>query len=282
MSIVEDLQNIFKLIQSFILGDDGHRKDKIERQNPKGGHARGFDLYIEDLIRSYFESRNPQRSIKIISEEQALPMLVGEPPYSYTLIIDPIDGSDNHVHGIQSAAFMVAVIPGHLEVLLDNITHAFVGDIYTGNIFRAERGKGAFWNNKRLPLYNLDANKLEDFYITLNFDRGDLGEVKSNSRCLNLFKIALGNRRSGSAGLDICEVAKGSIGAYVDIRDELSPENFLGPSLILRESGCAVTDEDGNNIGDRDFSDLSRRYNIICAKSDNLVKEILSAINQST
>jgi len=277
-SVVKDIQNLFKLVQEFILSDDGHSKDKVERPNPKGGSSRGFDLHVEDMIREYFESKEPGCNLKIISEEQPLPILIGKPPYAYTLIIDPVDGSDNHIHGIRSVAFAVAVIPGHQRISLGNVTHAFIGDIYTGNIFRAEMGRGAFWNDHSLPLFNFDIHELKDFCITINFDRGDLGMTENNARCLKLLETAIGNRRGGSACLDICEIARGSIGAYIDIRNELSAENFIGPALILQEAGCVITDDEGRDISQIDFSDLSRRHNIICARSDDLVEEILNII----
>jgi len=272
---------LFTLTRSFILGDSGHKIDGVERPNPKGGKARGFDLHVEKLIRDYFESKGPGCNLRIISEEQPSPMLIGKPPYSYTLIVDPVDGSDNHIHGIQSVAFAVAVVHGHLRVSLNNVIYAFVGDIYTGNVYRAERGKGTFWNNQKLPLYNKGKTKLEEYFVTVNFDRDDLGNVENNARCLSLFKVALGNRRCGSACLDICELSKGSIGAYIDLRRELSPENFLAPALILSESGCVVTDKDGKDIGHCDFSDLSRRYSIICARSNSLADEVVALIQES-
>jgi len=133
--IKEDIRDLFALIRAFILGGSGHSKDKVERHNPKGGEARGFDTYVEKMIRDYFESKKPRCNLRIISEEQPTAMLIGEPPYSHTLIIDPVDGSDNHIHGIRSVAFAVAVVLGDLEVTLDNVNYAFVGDIYTGDIF---------------------------------------------------------------------------------------------------------------------------------------------------
>jgi len=148
--------------------------------------------------------------------------------------------------------------------------------------FKAERFGGAFWNDEKLPLFNLGKNHLKDFYITINFDHGDLGKTENNARCLRLLEVAMGSRRGGSACLDICEIAKGSTGAYVDVRDELSPENFLAPALILKEVGCVITNADGAEINHCDFSDLSRRYNVICARSQYLVEEILAIIRPLT
>ena len=94
----------------------------------------------------------------------------------------------------------------------------------------------------------------------------------------DLSKNIKGQRRTGSACLDICMLAQRRAVAYVDYRDELSSENFLGPFAIIREVGCVLTDVKGKDIGNKVFSNLSQRHSIICAADKNILKEIVSII----
>lgn len=278
MLMTDELSELFQAVRAFLL-KEGREQLGEYGPNPKGGKARHFDRRAEDLIIEYFRAR-PYR-VKIISEERDKPVLIGKSPYDYTLVCDPVDGSDNYVHDYPAVTCAIAVAPGNLPVTLDSVQYSLVGNIYSNQIFTARKGYGAFLNGEKLPRLQTGHVRLSNSLITVNFDRGDMRDTKISERWLNLVRIAEGERRTGSACWDICRgVARGSVGAFVDLRGELSAENFLASFGIAREVGCVLTDERGKELGDRDFSDLTQRHRIICAASRGLIDEIVSIIQQ--
>lgn len=275
MLTTDELSELFQKVRAYLLRE-GREHLEVYGPNPKGGTARQFDRHAEDLIIEYFSTRSHR--VRIISEERREPVFIGESPYEYTLICDPVDGSDNYLYGYQVVAFAVAVVPGSLPVTPDNVCCSLVGEIYSNNVFTAQKGRGAFLNGRKLP--QLDAGNvcLGDSLITVDFDPGDKKNTKNAERGLKIVEMAAGQRRTGSTCWDLCWLARGSLRTVIDLRKELSAENFLAPFGIVREVGCVLTDEHGNDLGKRDFSDLSKRYNIICAASRELIDEIVSAI----
>jgi fructose-1,6-bisphosphatase/inositol monophosphatase family enzyme len=78
--------------------------------------------------------------------------------------------------------------------------------------------------------------------------------------------------------LDLCYVAQGAYDGYVDLRERLTPENFLGPSLILKESGGKLVGQDGLSLGAVEFT---RPYSVLAAANESLLEEILSQLRQA-
>ena len=89
---------------------------------------------ILDLIKKHFPSHNT------ISEEAGIEKNNSD----YTWIIDPLDGTVNYTQGIEEYAVSIAL--SHNDKII-------IGVIYrpeSNEIFFAEKGKGAFKNNKKI------------------------------------------------------------------------------------------------------------------------------------
>ena len=79
---------------------------------------------------------------------------------------------------------------------------------------------------------------------------------------------AAGVRAMGCATRGITLVADGSIDAHLDLRDRLTPENFLAPSLILTEAGGTISGPEGKPIPE--ITSLTQRSSIIASGSPEL------------
>lgn len=110
--------------------------------------------------------------------------------------------------------------------------------------FYAQRGKGAFLNGQ--PLH-VSSNQLEEglvcfgtspYYAELIDQTFDL--VKT------LHKASLDVRRSGSAALDLCDIASGRCELFFECR--LSPWDYAAGSLIVQEAGGRISRMDGTGI----------------------------------
>jgi len=155
---------------------------------------------------------------------------------SNTWIVDPLDGTTNFLHGIPHFAISIA---------LERSGTVIAGVIYNpanDELFVAERGKGAFLNDKRL---RVAARKLmAEAVIACGMPhrgRGDLALGRKEMAAVQ--ESVAGLRRFGAAALDLAFVAAGRFDGYWE-RD-LSPWDMAAGVIMVREAGGFVTDLDG-------------------------------------
>jgi myo-inositol-1(or 4)-monophosphatase len=153
-------------------------------------------------------------------------------------IVDPLDGTTNFLHGIPQFAISIA---------LEREAAIVAGLIYnpaTDEMFLAERGKGAFLNDKRLRVAG--RRRLADSVISCGLPHLGRGDVELNRREMAAVqeKVA-GLRRFGSAALDLAFIAAGRFDGYWE-RD-LSPWDMAAGILLVREAGGYVTDLQGKD-----------------------------------
>jgi myo-inositol-1(or 4)-monophosphatase len=157
---------------------------------------------------------------------------------THTWIVDPLDGTTNFLHGIPQFAISIG---------LERSGSVVAGVIYnpiTDELFVAERGKGAFLNDRRL---RVAARKLlADSVIACGLPHLGRGDLDLGLRELGAVqdKVA-GLRRFGSAALDLAFVAAGRIDGYWE--RNLSPWDMAAGIVIVREAGGFVTDLEGRD-----------------------------------
>ena len=155
---------------------------------------------------------------------------------THTWIVDPLDGTTNFLHGIPQFAISIGL---QRE---DAIVAGLIYNPANDEMFLAERGKGAFLNDKRIRVAG--RRRLADSVIAcglphvgrgdLELSRTELGAVRE--------KVA-GLRRFGSAALDLAWIAAGRFDGYWE--RGLSPWDMAAGILLVREAGGYVTDLEG-------------------------------------
>jgi myo-inositol-1(or 4)-monophosphatase len=156
---------------------------------------------------------------------------------THTFIVDPLDGTTNFLHGIPHFAISIALTREGTVV---------AGLIYNpanDEFFTAERGKGAFFNDRRIRV--AARKRLADAVVCCalpHLGRGDLAQFRREFAAVQ-DKVA-GLRRFGAAALDLAYIAAGRFDAYWE--RNLSPWDFAAGVLMVREAGGYVTDLDGN------------------------------------
>lgn len=160
---------------------------------------------------------------RVMSEESGLSGQ-GE----YTVVIDPIDGSTNCDHGVPFYATSLAVMRE------SELVAAVVANQATGTVYEAERGSGATRDGT-----TIHASGQVDFSKSL------VGFSGLPSRHLGWAQF----RSLGSAAIEICLVADGSLDAYsVAQYSSLNPWDYLGGLLILEEAGGDAADFDDEEL----------------------------------
>ena len=159
---------------------------------------------------------------------------------THTWIVDPLDGTTNFLHGIPHFCISIAL---QRE---DKIVAGVIYNPITDELYTAERGKGAFLNDRRLRV--AARKRLADSVIACGLPHLGRGDLDLGLRELGAVqdKVA-GLRRFGAAALDMAFVAAGRLDGYWE--RNISPWDIAAGLLLVREAGGFITDIDGNNDG---------------------------------
>ena len=151
-------------------------------------------------------------------------------------IIDPIDGTTNFLHGIPHFAISVGLeMDG--EIIAGLIYNPIVDEMYY-----AEKGKGAFLNDKRLRV-SARANLADSLIATGIPFHGRPGHKPFLKQLERVMGEVAGVRRMGTASLDLAYVAAGRCDAFWETG--LQPWDIAAGILLVREAGGFVTELDG-------------------------------------
>jgi len=152
-------------------------------------------------------------------------------------IVDPIDGTHSFSKGQYYWSVSVALeIEGQLN--LGAVYAPALNDFYC-----AETGRGAFKNGQ--PIKVSAESSLENSMIATGF--ACLRQYLTDNNLARFARIAektSGQRRFGSAALDLCLVADGQVDAFWE--QELNLYDVAAGALIVLEAGGTVTDFLGN------------------------------------
>lgn len=151
-------------------------------------------------------------------------------------LVDPLDGTTNFLHGIPVFAVSIA-LERQGQIVAGVIYNPAMDELYT-----AERGGGAFLNDRRLRV--AARNKLVDCVIGTgipHLGRGQHGHYLVELR--NIMAETAGIRRIGSASLDLAYVAAGRLDGFWE--DGLNPWDVGAAMLMIREAGGFVSDKTG-------------------------------------
>mmetsp|Transcript_7783 Transcript_7783/g.12580 ORF Transcript_7783/g.12580 Transcript_7783/m.12580 type:complete len:296 (+) Transcript_7783:315-1202(+) len=266
-----------------------YRKDSsVVLDAPEGGatatksnHAdlqTATDRKCETIIVHKLKERFPE--YLIIGEEESSEggkgFKITEQP---TFIVDPIDGTTNFVHSLPSCSVLISLMKNKV------IEMGVVLDPIRGEVFFAEKGKGAFHQNLNFDSL-LPVGQPERIRTSGQTDpaqsmvAGDCGYKRKPdevAKCLKLQETLLvecrirGWRILGGCGLALAYVACGRLDAYIE--DE-SPYlwDFSAGSLLVTEAGGFVADPKGSPL------DFTKR-NIFATSSPELGQRFLAAIN---
>jgi myo-inositol-1(or 4)-monophosphatase len=154
-------------------------------------------------------------------------------------IIDPIDGTSNFLHGIPHFAMSIAVQEPKLGGGWGDVTQGLVYQPLTDESFWAEKGRGAWLNERRLRVSS--RRDLADTLIATGIPYFGHGDLTRFNRILEAVSPAVaGIRRFGSAALDLAWVAAGRYDGFWE--ESLKMWDIAAGILLVREAGGFVTD----------------------------------------
>ncbi len=230
--LLENIIHAVRACGTIILNAD-RTKSGIDE---KAGHANFVTAYDKKV-----QSELQKRLLEILPEA----VFVGEEEDvhasvkdGYAFIVDPIDGTTNFIKDYHASAISVGLIKDAKRYM------GVVYNPYLDEVYTAVKGKGAFLNGSpiqvsRQPLENgiviFGTATYYEEYAKATFDMA-----------YDYYCKALDVRRSGSAALDLCNVAAGRAELFFELR--LCPWDYAAGALSVEEEGGVVTTIDGGEL----------------------------------
>jgi len=202
---------------------------KISKKSPRD-FVTEADIAVESFLKDTLTQQYPQ--FGFWGEESGQ-----SENQSSRWVVDPIDGTHSFSKGQYFWAISVA-----LEVDRDIV----LGVVYApalNDYYCAEKSKGA-WKNGH-PISVSDELSLANSMVATGF--ACIRSYKEENNLQRFCRIAeqtTGQRRFGSAALDLCLVADGQVDAFWE--QELNLYDIAAGALIAAEAGATITDFKGN------------------------------------
>ena len=207
----------------------------MSRKGPADFVSRA-DTNAERTIRRELEKARPDWGF-LLEEGGAL---AGKDPEAPVWIVDPLDGTTNFLHGIPQFAISIAVLEGGPSGA-SSITAGTVFDPARNEFFYAEKGKGAFLNERRQRVSgrrhmadSLFSTGIPSLAAVMRMTMRFLRELG------NVMAVSSGIRRAGAAALDLAWVAAGRYDGFWE--RGLSKWDVAAGILLVREAGGFVSD----------------------------------------
>lgn len=197
-----------------------------------GNFVTAADIRAEEILFKELSKARPGYSF--LMEERGA--IAGDDK-SHRWIVDPLDGTTNFLHGVPLFAISIG---------LEREGQLVAGLVYnpiSDEIFAAEKGKGAFLNDRR-RLRVAARKSLSDALVTTGIPHlGRPGHPVFAREIKEVTKHVAGVRRTGSAALDLAWIAAGRFDIYWE-RD-IKAWDLAAGIVLVREAGGTVTDLSG-------------------------------------
>lgn len=198
----------------------------VETKEGKQNIVTECDKGSEEIIISHLRKQFP--SSGFIAEERGSDNSHAE----IVFVIDPLDGTVNFFRGIPHFAVSIAACKESTPIS---------GVIYhplTGECFVAEKGKGAFYQGKRIQVST--TTDVDSALLATGFP---YNAHENPMRCIDALSHFLhqGNhiRRMGAAALDLAYVAAGLFDAYFETN--LQPWDVAAGILLVQEAKGVIS-----------------------------------------
>ena len=179
------------------------------------------DVAVQAFLKKELLSLLPDS--RFFAEEQENAPLTDAP----TFVVDPIDGTLNFMRCRNLSAVSIGLLEKKRPVL------GVIYNPYADEMFSAEAGKGARLNGRAV---HASKTPFENAMVCFGTSPYDADLVNRSIGAARQFLLRAGDlRRSGSAAIDLCDIACGRADVFFELR--LRPWDVAAGSLIVGEAG---------------------------------------------
>ena len=144
-----------------------------------------------------------------------------------TFVVDPIDGTLNYMRHRNASAVSIALLKDKRPQM------GVIYNPYADEMFSASAGGGAFLNGNPIRVSDIP---FENAMVSFGTSPYDQDLARRTIAAASRFLLGAGDlRRSGSAALDLCDVACGRSDIFFELK--LQPWDVAAGSLIVMEAG---------------------------------------------
>jgi len=203
---------------------------QVSKKGP-GDFVSNADLKSERTLRDELQKARPTFGF-LMEESGEIP---GSDP-DHRWIVDPLDGTTNFLHGLPHFAISIA-----LEQK-GEIVAGLVYDPAKDELFWAEKGQGAFLNDRRMRVSG--RKQLPESLLATGIPFIEHGDHPRFLKQLNAaMRETAGVRRLGAAALDLAYVAAGRYECFWE--EGLSAWDMAAGIILVKEAGGYVSDMKG-------------------------------------
>src|SRR3712207_5876457 len=192
------------------------------------------DMQAEETLRRELSRARPGFAFRM--EESGIS---GDADWEWRWVVDPLDGTTNFLHGIPHWAVSVGVE----KRTGADISEVVAGAVYSpaaDEMFWAERGKGAFLNDRRLRVSGRRDLHEAVFATGIPF-AGVPRKAEFTQILARIMPQVAGVRRFGSAALDLAWTAAGRYDGYWVLG--LTPRHMVAGLVLVREDSGFSSEE---------------------------------------
>ena len=227
----------------------------VETKQGRANYVTEYDEKVQEYLFEELGKILPEAHF--VGEEEGKELFPPEYEKGWTFVIDPIDGTSNFMRGYDLSTTSIGL-------LLDG--EPYIGVVYnpySGQMFSAQKGMGAFENDK--PIFTSE-DPLSHSLVTMGTAPYYADELTGKAFELGhwYLKKSVDIRRSGSAAYDLCLIASGRTGLFFE--PYLQLWDFCAGALIVEEAGGRITDLEGGRLSYRGASS-------VCAVTAGVARE---------
>lgn len=195
------------------------------------------DLAAEAAILGILAAELPEATV--LAEESAASVPRERLVKGLALVVDPLDGTTNFLHGYPEYAVSIAVLRDGEPVA------GVVHDVPGAEVFTAAAGGGCHLNGATCRVSTIaDPQRA---LIGTGFPFKDAADITPYHRQMAAVMAHVsGVRRPGAAAVDLASVACGRFDGFWEMM--LSPWDFAAGMLLVREAGGVATDMSGAHL----------------------------------
>ncbi|MEO1312782.1 MAG: inositol monophosphatase family protein [Pseudomonadota bacterium] len=206
-----------------LLRDFGEVENLQVSSKAAGDFVSRADIKAEQLIREELTEGRPNYGW-LAEESDPFP---GKDP-TRRWMVDPLDGTSNFLHGLPHWSISIAL--EHKG----EVVSAVVFDPVKDEMFTAEKGAGAWMNDRRMRVS--DRREMIEMVFGTGIPWANNPTLPRHlKQQAKLSPMCAGLRRWGSAALDLAYVGAGRFDGYWEIG--LNPWDIAAGTLLVREAG---------------------------------------------
>ncbi|KAI8643949.1 hypothetical protein BD408DRAFT_414144 [Parasitella parasitica] len=271
INLAKEAGAIIKTAVDFRMAGTGSNIE-LKKENPTD-LVTETDKAVEEYIKERLSKTYPDH--KFIGEETFASGTRTEFTHEPTWIVDPIDGTTNFIHGYPFVAVSIGLTINKIPTI------GVVFNPLLNELYSAAKGKGAYLNStQKLPLFNPPQPLVDLSHCLIATEAGsdrsksvidakiaaihDMLQKKSDR---NPFAAeAHSVRTTGSAALNLCNVAKGIIDVYWEVG--CWEWDVAAAIVIVTESGGLVLEGNNDKLNYEPVNIFCRKYLAIRAARD--------------